>query len=173
MQAVGSLALETGCVREAQIEAVIDAVILSAFREFPDAAAHLRQVGAWCARIAARLSYGPDPEFARRVGVLSEIDPGLLAALPELRVFAGYVAGYQSMAVAGESDPQCLALIVLVADEFTRRVTAFEAGLGDSPAAAARAMLGGAVGATVPIVEALVQALGMRKGTCAVSGGGG
>ena len=91
--------VETAWVREAQIEAVIDAVLTVALGA--EATAHARHAGEWCARIAAALPNGPDPSLARRVGVLGDIDSVRLGAH---RRTASYCAARLRRAIAPDRE---------------------------------------------------------------------
>ena len=139
--------VETAWVREAQVEAVIDAVLAVALAGDVRAEARARHTGEWCARIAGALSSGPDPALARRVGVLSQIDAAVLDRIAELRHIARHVGGGQ------------LALIAQVAREFDHRISPDEHGRCTSPQLALRAMRANAGDAMCPIVEALEAAL--------------
>jgi hypothetical protein len=136
---------ETAWVREAQIEAVIDAVLVVGLNDA--ALARARHTGEWCARIAAALPDGPDSSLARRAGVLSDIDPSLLERIPELRHIAHRAKRAQ------------LASIVEVAREFAARIEPDERGHVVSPQLVLRAMSANANALTQPIVEALQGAL--------------
>jgi hypothetical protein len=138
--------LETSWVREAQIEAVIDAVLVVGLRGAgPIALA--RHTGEWCARIAAALPDGPDPSLARRVGVLSDIEPATLERIAELR----------HIPIRAKS--ALLASIAQVAREFATRIEPDERGHVTSPHVVLRAMTAKADAHTRPIVEALQAAL--------------
>jgi hypothetical protein len=137
--------LETAWVREAQIEAVIDAVLVVGLSDA--ALARARHTGEWCARIAASLGDGPHPSLARRAGVLSAIDPSVLERIPELRH------------VAQRAKSPQLASIVEVAREFAARIEPDERGHVTSPVVVLRAMSANANAVTQPIVEALQSAL--------------
>ncbi len=137
--------LETAWVREAQIEAVIDAVLAVALGGDAQALARARHAGEWSARIAGALSGGPDPSLARRVAVLSEIDAAVLERITELRHIAR--ASDQVRSIAG------------VAREFDARISPDEHGRCASPHLVLRAMLAHADDATRPIVDALEAAL--------------
>jgi hypothetical protein len=137
--------LETAWVREAQIEAVIDAVLVVGLGDA--ALARARHTGEWSARIAGALPDGPDPSLARRAGVLSDIDADVLERIAELRHIP-----------AGAKNPQ-LASIVQVAREFAARIEPDERGHVVSPHIVLRAMSANADALTRPIVEALQSAL--------------
>lgn len=155
--------LESAWVREAQVEAVIDAVLGVTYADYPKALAHVRHVGEWSARVAAVLPYGPEPGFARRVGVLSEVEPDALQHVPELELYAEPVRQYQALTCAEVHEPAAAALIVAVADEFDRRISPFEQRRAPSPSSVLAAMLANADHVCRPIVEALVVA--SRRGT--------
>jgi hypothetical protein len=136
---------ETAWVREAQIEAVIDAVLVVGLSDA--ALARARHTGEWCSRIAAALSDGPDPSLARRAGVLSDIDASVLERIAELRH------------VAERAKSPQLASIVEVAREFAACIEPDERGHVTSPVVVLRAMSANANALTQPIVEALQSAL--------------
>jgi hypothetical protein len=150
--------LESTWVSEAQVEAVIDAV-LAVTLGGAAAVARCRHVGEWCARIAAVLPYGPDPDFARRVGVLRDVDPSALERIRELQQVAAYVRAYQAFAIAGAPQPRTMSLIVAVADQFHDRITPDERGGAASANGALQAMLRDAGDESRPIVEALAAAV--------------
>jgi HD-GYP domain-containing protein (c-di-GMP phosphodiesterase class II) len=150
--------LETAWVREAQIEAVIDAV-LAVTLDDPMALLHARHVGEWSARIAMALEFGPDPSFARRVGVLSDVDPDALERIPELLRFADHVREFQTISIKETASPKTVALIVAVADQFDRVVAQFARQRGPSPLFALKKMLEGADAQTRRIVEALAESI--------------
>lgn len=154
--------LETAWVREAQIEAVIDAV-LAVTLDDTIAVIHARHVGEWSARIAKALEFGPHPVFARRVGVLSDADPDALERIPELSRFADHVREFQTISMKGTAAPKTLALIVAVADEFDRRVMEYAKHRAPAPSVALRQMLAEANHETRPIVEALASAVAHHK----------
>ncbi len=157
--------LESTWAREAQVEAVIDAVLAVSLGGDPQAVALARHTGEWCARIAASLPYGPEPSFARRVGVLRDVDPDALDRICELAHLAGYVREYQSFALQGATDPCTLTLITAVAEQFAERILPDASGHSASAGAVLRAMNGAAHDATQPIVEALRAAIDPSKST--------
>lgn len=144
LRSLPAAVLETAWVREAQIEAVIDAVLVVALGG-AEAIARARHTGEWCARIAGAMACGPDPAFARRVGVLGDVDPAALERIPELRNLA--------------SPPRTMALIARVAREFDERISPDEHGRCTSPHAVLGAMLARADEVTRPIIEALQNAV--------------
>jgi len=139
--------VETAWVREAQIEAVIDAVLVVALGGDAAATARARHAGEWSARIATALPGGPDPSLARRVAVLSGIDTATLERIAELRHIARYDDGSQMRSIAR------------VAREFDERISPNEHGRCASPTIVLRAMRANADDATRPIVEALENVL--------------
>jgi hypothetical protein len=145
LRTVPETVLETAWVREAQVEAVIDAVLVVAVSGDAEALAQARHAGEWSARIAAALPGGPDPSLARRVGVLSQIGAAVLGRIPELRHIASASAQ--------------LRLIANVAREFDRQISPDENNRCVSPSVVLRAMLANADEATRPIVKALETAL--------------
>ena len=158
--------LDVAWVREAQIEAVIDAVLAVTVGGDAAALAEARHVGEWCARIAASLAYGPEPSFARRVGALADVDPIALERIPELRNVAPHVADYQRLSmVAADGEPRVLSLIVAVASEFDARISEGQR----SAASVLRTMLGEAAPAHRAIVQALADAIASRKSATAVA----
>lgn len=159
LRAISLDVLETAFVREAQIEAVIDAVLAVTYASSPEGLAHARHVGEFCARIAANLQFGPDPSFARRVGVLCDLDPSALASIPELDRFASYIRDYQATSVEAADEPTTMSLIVHVADEFDRVVTHFAREHGRSPSVALRRMIAESDADTRRIVEALAKSI--------------
>lgn len=156
-------ALETGWVRETQIEAVVDAVVAMMYGPDDAATAHARHVGEWCARIARALPYGPDPSIARRVGVLAEADPAALERIAELRHLAPHVAGHQRFAMETDEEPRVLSLIVSVASYFDARIAAEDR----SPGSILREMLRAADPSTKAIVQALFDAVSPHKSAAA------
>ena len=155
--------LETAWVREAQVEAVIDAVLAVTFGANVSAYAHARHVGEWSARIAGALSFGPDPTFARRVGALSESDPQALERIAELEHLAPYVREYQAYALEGGANPRAMSLIVAAATEFDSRIAPDVNGHAPSARAVLAAMLRAADPTARPILEALASAAGACK----------
>jgi hypothetical protein len=145
LRSLPEAALETGWVREAQVEAVIDAVLAVALGGDAQALAGARHAGEWSARIATALPGGPDPSLARRVGVLSQIDAAVLERIAELR----HIASVSSQ----------LRLIASVAGEFDKRISPDEHNRCASPNIVLRAMLANADDAARPIVKALETAL--------------
>jgi hypothetical protein len=139
--------VETAWVREAQIEAVIDAVLAVAHGGDAAATARARHAGEWSARIATKLSGGPEASLARRVAVLNDIDPATLEHIAELKHIAPHVREGQ------------LNLIARVAREFDERISPNEHGRCASPTIVLRAMRANADDATRPIVEALENVL--------------
>lgn len=152
LQTLPGAVLETAWVREAQIEAVIDAVLVVAFGDDTAALAQARHTGEWCARIAAVLADGTDPSVARRAGVLSDIAPAVLERIAELRHIASRA-----------KHPQ-LAAIVSVAREFAAQIEPDEQGRVVSPHLVLRTMTAKADAQTRPIVEALQNALRGKRG---------
>lgn len=147
LRALPTMVLETAWVQNAQIEAVIDAVLVVAFGDDAQGLARARHVGEWSARIAGGLPDGPDPSLARRVGVLSDIAPAVLERIAELRHIP-----------ARRKNPQ-LASIVQVAREFAAGIEPDERGRSVSPHVVLRAMTAKADALTRPVVEALQSAL--------------
>lgn len=161
LRSLPSELLEVAWAREAQTEAVIDAVVTVAMD--PRTVAHARHTGEWAARIASVLPFGPQPSAARRAAVLAELDPAALERIAELRDFASFVREYQTTAIEGSSQPRTMTLVMSVASEFEGRIAADGPCAPQSPAEAIRAMLGGAGDAARPVVEALAEAAGVRR----------
>ena len=155
--------LETAWVRSAQVEAVIDAVLAVTFGADAAAYAQARHVGEWCFRIAGGLAYGPDPAFARRVGVLCDVDPVALERIRELRHMATYVREYQCYAMKGAENPRTLSVIVAVADEFATRIAQDDRGCGVSPHSVLRTMTKRADETSKPVLEALMNVVHPSK----------
>lgn len=152
--------LESSWARATQREAVIDALLTVLTSGSPSAYAHARHVGEWSARIAQHVVSGPDASFLRCCGVLSQMDPGVLERLPEVRKFAPVVRTFQSIRMGQDATggiARRAALIVCVADEFDS--LAF--GSADarlSPSDAFRIMERSATDEILPIVQALRKA---------------
>ncbi len=164
LRSIPAEVLETAWVREAQVEAVIDAVLAVALGADARAIVHARHVGEWVARIAVVLQYGPEPRFARRVGVLADVDPAALDRIEELCHLAPYVREYQAFAIAGSENPGTLSLIVAAADEFDERISPDASGCCPSPASVLRTMRAAVDETSRPIVEALWNAVHPAKG---------
>jgi hypothetical protein len=147
LRALPATVLETAWVREAQIEAVVDAVLAVALGDDTEALARARHTGEWCARIADALTDGPDPSLARRAGVLSGIAPAVLERIAELRHIPSRA-----------THPQ-LASIVQVAREFAARIEPDARGHVTSPHVVLRAMIAKADALSRPVVEALQRTL--------------
>jgi len=155
--------LETAWVRSAQVEAVIDAVLAVTFGADAAAYAQARHVGEWCARIAGGLAYGPDPSFARRVGVLGDVDPVALERIRELQHLATYVREYQIYAMQGSENPRTLSVIVAVADEFATRIAQENHGRAVSPNSVLRTMMEHTDETSRPVLEALMNVVHPSK----------
>jgi len=155
--------LETAWVRSAQVEAVIDAVLAVTFGADAAAYAHARHVGEWCVRIAGGLAYGPDPCFARRVGVLCDVDPAALERVRELQHLATYVREYQIYAMKGSENPRTLSVIVAAADEFATRIAQDNHGRAVSPNAVLRTMMKHTDETSRPVLEALMNVVHPSK----------
>lgn len=138
--------LETTWVREAQVEAVIDAVLVVGVLD-AEAVALARHAGEWSARIAQNVSGGPNPALARRAAVLSDVAPALLEQIPELRH------------VAEAMRQPTVATIVQIARDFAVHTAPDARGHMVSPKTILRAMIASANERTLPIVEALQAAL--------------
>jgi len=147
LRALPEAVLETAWVREAQIEAVIDAVLAVALGDDAQALSRARHAGEWSARIAAALPSGPNPSLARRAGVLSDIDAAVLERIPELRHIARIPGEHQ------------LRRIAHIAREFDARISPDEHDRCASPHIVLRAMRATADDMARPIVDALEAAL--------------
>jgi len=147
LRALPEAILETTWVREAQVEAVVDAVLAVALGGDARALAQARHTGEWCARIATALPAGLDPSLARRVGVLGEIDAAVLERIAELRHIARIPRDHQLRQIAN------------VAREFDARIAPDEHERCTSPSIVLRAMLANADDLTRPIVKALETVL--------------
>lgn len=107
--------LETAWVREAQIEAVVDAVLAMQYADNTAGYIRARHVGEWCARIVTAQAGSLEPRIARRAGVLSEVDARILRGIPELehivtcetymRVVIGVATAFEDLS-AGEMSPR-------------------------------------------------------------------
>ncbi|HUZ48420.1 MAG TPA: hypothetical protein VMW12_01625 [Candidatus Dormibacteraeota bacterium] len=159
LRTIAPSVLETAWVREAQVEAVIDAVLVLSVGSNTSAYARAREVGEWSARIAGALKDAPDAVRARRIGVLRDLDPAALERIPELRNLAGPIREYQRYAIDGDDRVGTLALIVAVADEFAQRIGRDEGGLGASPSLVLELMHARSDGALRSIVAALATAV--------------
>ena len=159
LQTIPRLILDTAWVREAQVEAVIDAVLASLVGGDAQAYVHARHVGQWCERIAEALPFGPNPSFARRVGLLAEVDPETLERICELKHVAASVRDYQAAAILGAREHQTMSTIVIVAEEFESRIAPRSDGTSDSASAVFKCMLERAPQGHLPAVAALGRAL--------------
>jgi len=159
LRAIPQVILETAWVREAQIEAVIDAVLAVAIGGDAAALVRARHVGEWSARVAAALPHGPEPSFVRRVAVLSDADPDALDRIPELQHLGPCVRDFQAFVVERAQEAHIVSLIVAVAGEFNERVMDFAQDRGPSPSLVLREMLAAATDATRPIIEALAASV--------------
>jgi hypothetical protein len=148
--------LETAWVRDAQIEAVIDAVLAVTYADDAAGYAHARHVGEWSARIAMTLPFGPDVIFARRVGVLADVDPRALERIAELAHLARYVAEFQRCSIEHPKHVRTISLIVETAREFDLSISSDE---GVSAATILRRMRAEADESALPMVDALANAL--------------
>lgn len=112
--------LDSAWVRDAQTEAVIDALLICSMAADRCAYVHARGVGEWAARIAAVLPGAPSPAFMRRCGVLADLDPTVLEKIPEVRYCAPAVRAFQRLRMGAKAgvEAHIAALIVAVADEF-------------------------------------------------------
>ncbi len=159
LRAIPASLLESAWVREAQIEAVIDAVLAISAGSDTSAYAQAREVGEWSARIAGALKAAPDAARARRIGVLRDLDPEALKRIPELRDLAAPIRDYQRYAIGGDDRAGTLTLIVAVADEFVQRIGRDQRGLGASPSLVIEVMHARSEGALRSVVAALATAV--------------
>jgi len=150
--------LEVAWVREAQVEAVIDAIVAVAYRGDVGAISHARHVGEWCARIAVALDEGPDPSFARRVGVLCDVDPDALDQIAEVRHLSDSVRAYQDDAMMSGPNSNLFSIIVSVANEFDERISPGPSGHTRSATLVLQSMKASSHGARAQVVEALDRA---------------
>jgi len=146
LQRLPSEILETAWVREAQIEAVIDAALAFAMGGDVGALERARQTGEWSARIAAQLGYPGDIADIRRAGVLQEVDPLVLARIPEL----AHLPALAENARVGQ--------ILGVADEFVCGLAA-QGECAVNPRVVLGKMREKASPSILPVVEALGTAL--------------
>lgn len=147
-------------LREAQVEAVIDALLMLWADGDASAYAHARHVGEWSARIAAALPCGPGATFMRRCGVLAGVCPAVLARLPEVAAYASGVEQFQAFAMSGpRSDVEisAAALIIAVADDFDSRIFVGATNGRVAPREALQAMYAHADEQTRSILEALLH----------------
>jgi hypothetical protein len=159
LRAIPERALKTAWVREAQIDAVVDAVLAVTADADARAYSHARHMGEWCARIAAGVPHGPDSSSARRVGALHAVEPSALERIPELRHLAKHVRDYRR-GESGEPVNRCLmSLIVSAAEEFDNRLSSDENGHCASPQLALRSMLARADERSRVVVQALMKAV--------------
>ncbi len=161
LRSIPAVLLETTWVLDAQVEAVIDALLAAATAGDERAYAHARHVGEWCARIAANLPCAPGAAFMRRCGVLADLDPAVLERVRDVRDCAAVVRAFQRLRIVEEREPEVLtaALIVAAADEFDALIFEADEERRLSPSAALRTICAAANEQTRPIVRALVQTL--------------
>ena len=126
LRAIPDALLQTAWVRDAQVEAVIDAVLAVKYDGDARGYAGARHVGEWCARIAHAMPDIVDHAFARRAGVLSRVEPEILSRLPELRHLAPPVRGFQASVDSRDTCASALTLIIAVASDFEKRLAANE-----------------------------------------------
>jgi hypothetical protein len=158
LRAIPAQVLETAWVLDAQIEAVIDAVLAVTYAGDAAAYAHARHVGEWCARIASVLpTFGPGPQFARRVGLLADLDPSVLERIPELKHLAPGVRHYQALAMQETVEAGTISMIVATADEFDSRIKSNANGYMPPPGAVLRLMSKNASDVSRPVIEALSE----------------
>jgi hypothetical protein len=165
LRTIPAQVLDAAWARDAQIEAVIDAVLAVTYAGNATAYAHARQVGEWCARIATALPYGPEPSFARRAGVLADVDPVALERIAELKHYAACVREYQLSSIEDIDGVTTIAMIVAAADEFDGRIGPDSRGYVNSPGAALRAMMANASNMRRPVIEALSNAARPSRNT--------
>ena len=172
LQSIPEAVLETAWVREAQVEAVIDAVLSVTVGGEARAYAHARHVGQWCARMAAGLPSGPDPVLARRVGVLADVDPAVLDRVDEVAHLAPYVRDYQAAALDPPETASVMSIMVMVAAEFEQRLATCRYGTYATPLAVLRTMMASGTSVSAPVLDALSRTLKSNlppAGTCDVA----
>lgn len=150
--------LESSWANEAQIEAVVDAVLTCATAADARALAHARHVGEWAARIACHLPEAPSLPFMRRFGVLADVEPAVLESLPEVRDLAPAVREFQYVRMGEVAEPHVATLIVAVADEFDSLIENANRDARMSARDALHYMQRSAKPNTMPIVQALRHA---------------
>lgn len=158
--------LESAWARDAQTEAVIDALLVSSTASDGRMYVHARSVGEWAARIAAALPCAPSPAFMRRCGVLADMDPSVLERLPEVRYCAPVVRAFQRLRLSGEdgAEVRSAAIIVAVADEFDSLLSEDDCHRG--AADAMRTMVRCANEKTREVVHALLRAARAANVNC-------
>ena len=161
--------LESTWASEAQIEAVIDAILLATMVGDGRAYAHARHVGEWAARIAAEVPDAPSPAYIRRCGVLAAVDPAVLERVREVRDYAPVVRMLRRLRMydIDIADVRTEALIVAVADEFDLLTFACDDELRYSPKDALRIMARRANDERHAIVSALLRAVRKTSGILA------
>jgi hypothetical protein len=159
LRTIPAQVLETAWVRDAQVEAVADAVLAITYTGDAAAYARARHVGEWCARIAAALPNGPEPALARRVGVLSDVDPAALERIAELEYLALYVREYQSTAILGTDCVRTMSLVLAVAVDFSERISPDSRDVSASPTRVLLEMYTQCDSRWLPILDALSHAL--------------
>lgn len=152
--------LETTWVLDAQVEAVVDALLIATATGDDRAYAHARHTGEWAARIAGELDFAPSAPFVRRCGVLADVDPAIVERVREVRECAPFVRAFQELRVGqGRAEVQTAALIIAVAEEFDSLIFACDEDDRYSPGDALRMMRNCADDHTTPIVQALLRAI--------------
>ncbi len=162
LRSIPACLLESTWTREAQVEAVVDALLVATTVDDLRAYAHARNTGEWAARIATALPCSPGAAFMRRCGVLADVDPAVLQRVPEVREYAAVVRAFQALRVAGigeDDGVQTAALIVATAEEFDAMICAPDATCAHSPSAVLREMFHSATPESKPILHALVRAI--------------
>lgn len=165
LRAIPAAVLGATWVLDAQVEAVIDALLIANTAHDEWSYAHARHTGEWAARIAAQLAFAPAPCFARRCGVLAEIDPAVIERVREVRECAPVAREFQEMRVGeAAADMHAATVIVAVAEEFDSLIFAADDNRRHSPNDALRVMRYCADVRTLPIIEALLRAI--RTASC-------
>jgi hypothetical protein len=152
LKSIPAAILETVWVTDAQVEAVIDAVLVAVTAGNGHALVHARHTGEWASRIAAELPHAPSPAFMRRCGVLAQVDPATLQRIRELREYAPVVHELQH---GIDSAP---AHIIAIAAAFDALLVAADPEDRYAPSDALRIILKSANPRTRPIAEALRRA---------------
>lgn len=124
LRSIPSRVLESSPTLEAQVEAVIDAVLTATLDDNMRAYVHARNAGEWAARIAEMLPEASSARFARRCTVLADCNPTVLERLPELRPYAPTIRAFQRAQMSSrfadsDGDPIDIDLLVMfVAQQF-------------------------------------------------------
>lgn len=76
---------------------------------------HARRAGVWAQEIAEHLPFAPDATLMRRCGTLADLDPAVVAQIPELGPrCARILAAFQEVAIFGnDSDDEMVAVRII------------------------------------------------------------